>query len=458
MTTIATAVLVVATLAQGAFAAVSADEAKQLGGKLTLVGAEAAGNKEGTIPAYSGKAPKAPASYNKAEPGQRPDPYGDKPLFTITAANAAQYADKLDGLVEVFKKYPNFRMDIYPSHRDFAYPKYVLDNTVKNATSCKGANDELKLEGCYGGFPFPIPKTGKQVMWNHLMQFTGSTLDSRSDSWVTPPNGQGVLQARSRVQQQYDFFDPKQTQPHPSNLTYWSLLVTDDAPARKAGGKIAILDSLDMVDVGRRAYQYIPGQRRVKLAPNLAYDTPSPQSGGASTMDDGKGYLGAMDRFDFKLVGKKEKFIMYNTFNFTNHKVCPLEKTINHPNFPNPDCTRWELHRVWKVEATLKSDFRHVYAKRVFFWDEDVPGAGMAENYDASGKPYRFITQVMNPFYDGEKGGGGGYTDSSISLDMQTGLWAFQSYQGFPGGGVWPDDRQDPRIFTPDALAGTGIR
>ena len=152
--------------------AVSPEEAKQLGGeKLTPIGAEAAGNKEGSIPPYGGKAPKAPASYDMKEPGQRPDPYSDKPLYTITAKNADKYADKLDAMREVFVRYPEFRMDVYPSRRDIEYPKYVLENTVKNATSCKATQNELRLEGCYGGFPFPIPKTGNQVMWNHLLQY-----------------------------------------------------------------------------------------------------------------------------------------------------------------------------------------------------------------------------------------------------------------------------------------------
>src|SRR5262249_41162156 len=161
----------VAVLSTLAHAAVSPEEARQLGGdRLTPIGAEKGGNKEGTIPPYGGKAPKAPAAYDAKDPGQRADPYGDKPLFTITAKNADQYTDKLDAMRDVFVRYPDFRMDVYPTRRDIEYPKYVLDNSVKNATSCKAVQNELRLEGCYGGFPFPLPKTGNEVMWNHLLQ------------------------------------------------------------------------------------------------------------------------------------------------------------------------------------------------------------------------------------------------------------------------------------------------
>ena len=83
----------VAAFAGSAFAAVSADEAKKLGTTLTEWGAEKAGNKEGTIPAYNAATaqPARPASYDfKKDPGRRTDPYNEKPLFTITAQNAAQ--------------------------------------------------------------------------------------------------------------------------------------------------------------------------------------------------------------------------------------------------------------------------------------------------------------------------------------------------------------------------------
>ena len=452
------ALMASAFLALAANAAVSPEEAKQLvGDKLTPFGAEKAGNKEGTIAAYSGKAPKAPANYDLKDPGQRPDPYNDKPLFTITAQNAGQYADKLDGMAEVFKKYPEFKMVVYPSRRDYVYPKYVLDNSIKNASSCKGTVNELKLEGCWGGFPFPIPKTGNQAMWNHLLQYGAYTYGGTTESGLTPPDGKYVLAARNEVIQQYDYYDPKATKPAPTDLTFWTFRQDTTAPARQAGSKLALLDNLDQIDKGRRAYQYIPGQRRVKLAPNLAYDTPTPNSGGANTMDDAKVFLGALDRYDFKLVGKKEKYIMYNNFDLANHKACSPDKIYNFKNFPNPECVRWELHRVWVVEATLKPGFRHIYQKRTFFWDEDVPGAGAAENYDAAGKLYRVVNEAVYPYYDDEPTAGG-YSDTSFTLDLQTGVWAVSGGSSAQGQGWTPRTPKDERFFSPEAMAGEGIR
>lgn len=443
--------------AGAAHSAVSSNEAKELDGPvLTAFGAEKAGNKEGTIPPYSGKAPKAPASYDLKDPGQRPDPYGEKPLFSITAQNAQRYADKLDGMIDVFKAYPDFRMDVYPTHRDVVYPQYVLDNTVKNATSCKGDSDELKLEGCYGGLPFPIPKTGKQVMWNHLLNYYGHAIGGNVAQWLTPPDGKAVLQSEVYLIQQSDYYDPKNKEPNPTDGLYYKFLATDTGPARRVGGKFLSRSSLDMVG-GQRTYQYLPGQRRVKLSPNMAYDTPHPYTGGASIMDEGRGFLGALDRYDFKLIGKKEKYIMYNNFDLTNHKACSPEKITNNKNFPHPDCVRWELHRVWVVEGTLKPNFRHIYAKRYFYWDEDAPGAGLAENYDAAGALYRISSVVMRPYYDHEEGKGADLSPA-VFLDLRTGIWATLGLTPGKGMGNMHMPPQDDRVYTPEALSGGGIR
>jgi len=219
-------------------AAVSVDEAKQLGGPvLTLFGAEKAGNKEGTIPEYTGLGVKPPPGWDPKNPGQRPDPYGDKPLFSITAENAAQYADKLDGMIEVFKRYPNFRMDIYPSRRDYVLPKYVLDNAMKNATVCKAVNDELKLEGCYGGLPFPIPKTAKQIMWNHLVAYQAWTQKGRAQVWVVPPSGAPSLLNGGDYLNNWPYYDPAKTAPHPADAIYFRFLGKDDEPARLADSR-----------------------------------------------------------------------------------------------------------------------------------------------------------------------------------------------------------------------------
>jgi hypothetical protein len=445
------------SLAAGcAFAAVSAEEAKQLGDKLTLTGATQAGNKEGTIPAYAPTPIKAPAGWDPKSPGNRPDPFNEKPLFTITAQNAPQYADKLDGMMGIFKQYPNYRMDIYPTHRTAMYPKSFTDNAVKNATSCKTSADGNALVGCYGGTPFPIPKSGIEAIWNKLTSYRGHALATNTKQWIVPVSGSPILTNQGTGAQQFPSYDPARTTPQQGKDIYWAFRLDYIAPTRQVGEKLVLLDPIDQVNVGRRAYQYIPGQRRVKLAPDLAYDTPSPVSGGGGTMDSGTVFLGAPDRYDWKLVGKKEKFIAYNNFTMTDPKACPFDKLLTR-NFPNPECMRFELHRVWVVKATLKPGFRHILPVRDFYLDEDQPGAAMSEGYDAAGKLFRVAFNVSYPMFQEE---GVSYMDTSASyeLDMQKGSWFMSGGANEKGLGFWPIKPKSDLYFSPEALAGEGIR
>lgn len=436
-----------------------AEDASQLGGPvLTAFGAEKAGNKEGTIPPYTGEGLKTPPNFGKdpRDPYLRPNPFADeKPLYSITAQNAAQYADKLDGIIEVFKTYPNFRMDVYPTHRTTFIPQYVLENTLKNVTDCKGTEGDTLIENCWGGTPFPTPKNGAQVMWNHLTAFRGYAWQSYSNSYVVATNGTVTNVGGNRIWQQSPYYDPKATSPAVAKTVYWAFRADADAPTRKVGEKLVIVDPLDVKNIGRRVYQYIPGQRRVKLSPDLAYDMPAPMAGGAATTDDAIVFSGALDRYDFKLVGKKEKLIMANNFKLYDHTGCDDAKVMT-KNFPNPDCIRWELRRVWTVEAKLKPGFRHVYARRMFYWDEDGYATGLAENYDAANKLYRVVSSHGIPYYAEENGGV--MNEGTVNLDLQTGVWALMGAYGNVGSGTVPAAPKPERFFAPEDLSGSGIR
>jgi len=176
----------------GASAGVSADEAARLKTELTPLGAEKAGNKDGSIPAWTG-------GYTTPIPGDKPggrrgDPFKDeKPLYSITSKNAEQYADKLtEGTKALLKKYPDtFRVDVYRTHRTAAAPQWVYDNTFKNATRAKVNGDVI--EGAYGGIPFPIPKAGVEVMWNHLLRWRGTSWQFQTNMYQLTTDGKAVL-------------------------------------------------------------------------------------------------------------------------------------------------------------------------------------------------------------------------------------------------------------------------
>ncbi|MBA1277958.1 MULTISPECIES: DUF1329 domain-containing protein [Pseudomonadaceae] len=379
-------------------AAVSAEEAAKLGDTLTRVGAIAAGNEAGTIPAYEGGLRTAPPGF-EPDSGVWVDPFAnEKPLFRITAENMAEHADKLsDGQKEVLKRNPDYYMDIYPTHRTAAYPEEVLQATVRNATECETKKDGLAVEtDCRGGIPFPIPQTGNEVMWNQLLRYNDGkfgTTTSSSNTWVVDSNG-GVTKTATQstfVERPYYQTDVEGRDPEMAYRVY-SLT---KAPARKAGELTGLNDYLDPTVKPRRAWSYTPGQRRVKLAPEFAYDTPVASMGGLELFDELFMFSGVQDRFDFKLVGKKEMYIPYNTYKF--YFDCDDQLKDSHPN---PACERWELHRVWEVEATLKPGMRHVYSKRTYYLDEDTYGAGLYDAWDQSGQLYRAMMLGGVQFYD----------------------------------------------------------
>lgn len=446
-------VFCVALLAQ---AAVSEEEAKQLGTTLTPWGAEKAGNKDGSIPEYKDERITPPSTYDPKEPGHLPDPWNDKPLYSITAQNAAQYEAHLsEGHLEMFKKYPNFRMDVYPSRRTARYPKYVIDNTLKNATSCTATKNELRLEGCYGGIPFPIPKTGNQVVWNHAVYFGNAhAVEGQGRAYLVANDGKVIMTGDQAFWGDSPFYDQDRTGPAAPNSLYSRVRIDYTGPARKNGEKYLVREGLDPVDPGHRVWQYLPGQRRVKLAPDLAFDTPSPTSGGVSTIDENLVFIGSQERYDMKLLGKKEVYLQYNNFRITDPNACPVEKYFT-KNFANPECVRWELHRVFVVEGRIKPEFRHVLPRRMMYFDEDVWGAGTGVGYDASGRIFRVEEAPYFPYYNL---GYGHAVSAGITLDLNTGAYYQTTYYAYPGGGIREGKKQPDTFYSPDALAGEGIR
>jgi len=442
-----------AALAAPTLAGVTADEAKQLGTTLTASGAEKAGNKDGTIPAYTGGLTTPPANYEKGSK-VRPDPFaGEKPRLVITGKDAAAHADKLtEGTRELLKRYPTMRLDVYPTHRTVSVPQRVLDNTLKNATGAKAVDGGLALENVLPGYPFPIPKTGAEAMWNHLLRYSGLGYDgSRYENWNVDSGGTATLAVAADAFWAWPIYDPKKTGPISGNEPYWYNKLMYSGPARRNGEALLIIDSVNPLKQPRRAWQYLPGQRRVRLAPDLAYDTPNPGAAGAATYDDVSVFNGALDRYDWKLVGKKEMIVPYSNYKLTYHKVA---SDITKPNHLNPDLVRWELHRVWVVEGVLKSDKRHIYGKRTFFLDEDSWTALASDQYDARGQLFRSSFAFQSQSYDVQAPFG----DTFAIYDFVSGVYNISGLFGTYGGLKYMTELPRDSAWTPDALAGAGVR
>jgi len=442
-----TAMILFALEPTGAGGSISPEETKQLGTTLTAVGAERAGNADGSIPEYTGGLTRPPATFAPGS-GRRPDPFADeKPILSIDARNADRYADKLtDGTKALMRKYPGFRIDVYPTHRTVAFPSFVTDNTVRSAAAAHTTNDGLSLSGVRAAYPFPIPKTGYEAMWNDLVRFPAVCDRRKIFAYIVEPSGALTLSSSAHVLDSYPYWDTTR----PDTNTYFRFKILYDGPARQAGQAMMLIDPVDYMQRGRRAWMYQPGQRRVRVAPDLAYDTPNTATAGAQTFDDALLFNGKMDRFDFALLGKREMFVPYNVYRAVYGATA---EQLLKPHFLEPDLLRWELHRVWVVEATLKPGKRHLYARRVFYLDEDSWAALLSDQYDGHGQLYRSGIAFMAPSYDLPAP----WADPFLHYDLVSGGYAIN---GWPGAAGWvrPVECPSENEWSPDALAGAGVR
>jgi hypothetical protein len=404
------------TVSGTAFAKVSAEEAARLGQDLTPNGAEMAGNAEGTIPAYTGGIGFVAAEKSLDERGFALNPFaGDQVAFSITPANLEKYASNLsEGQIAMLKQYPDsYRLDVYQTRRSFSQPAWVYENTADNAVRAYMTDDRLGTRDAFGGTPFPITDVAEEIMTNHVLRYVAGQLESVGLGAGVKYPGQDVIMAGTSnyksIIPYYDkdgsieSFDPSMVQ---ANLYQF------EEPARRKGEVLLVSGPLDTSEADLSAWMYMPGQRRVRRSPSVGYDNPNPATGGNNFYDENHLFSGKLDRFDWKTVGKQEMYVPYNNYDAVDRPVDELAADYH----LNPDLIRWELHRVWVVEATLKDGKRHAYSKRVFYIDEDSWAVMLSDSYDSRGELWRtgvstsytfphipsFVTRVK-AFYDLQK-------------------------------------------------------
>ncbi len=388
-------VLTLSLLATSVMAAVSPDEAAKLGNTLTPLGAEMAGNADGTIPAWTGGLPKNAGTVDAR--GFLQDPFAsEKPLFVITAENVEQYKDKLTpGQLAMFKRYPqSYRMPVYPTHRSATVPDSVIEATKRNATNTVMVQNGNGLANFDTANPFPIPQNGLEVIWNHITRYRGGSV-KRFVTQATPQaNGSySLVYFVDEFTFRGALADVDKSK-ESNVLFYFKQRVT--APSRLAGNVLLVHETLDQVKEPRLAWLYNAGQRRVRRAPQVSYDGPGTAADGLRTSDNFDMYNGAPDRYEWKLNGKKEIYIPYNTYKLDSPDLKYAD--VVKAGHINQDLSRYELHRVWHVTATLKQGERHIYAKRDFFIDEDTWQASAIDHYDGRGTLWR-VAEAHNQYY-----------------------------------------------------------
>ena len=440
-----------ALLLAHANAAVSEADAARLGKDLTPLGAEAKGNADGSIPAWNGGVQTPPAGYKPGD--HHPDPFAtDQPLFTVTPANAAQHEGQLTaGHLAVLKAYPDYKLVVYPSHRSASNPQRVYDATRKNATSARLVSGGNGIAGAIGGVPFPIPQSGLEVVWNFLTRYRGIAAGRHIDQAAVERGG-GYQLVKFEDDFLFNYTRPDMTAAElekDNTLIFFKQAVI--APARLAGTILLAQETMDQVKEPRRAWVYNPGRRRVTRAPNVAYDNPGTAADGQRTSDQFDMYNGAPDRYQWTVVGKREVLVPYNSYKLHSDKIKNAD--ILKPLHINQDLARYELHRVWVVDAKLKPGTSHLYSRRTFYIDEDSWQILAADHYDGRGQIWRVSEAHCINYYDAQVF----WSTLEVHIDLQNGRYLVI---GLDNENEMYDFnlKRTPADYTPDSLRRDGVR
>ena len=438
----------------GAGTASGADAGK-LGSELTPMGAEKAGNAAGSIPAWNGGVKSAAeAGAPSFKPGgHHPDPYAsDKPLYKIDASNMAKYAASLTAgskaLLNAYKG--SYFINVYPSHRSAAFPQRIYDAVKNNASTAKLTGAGTGVTGAIGGPPFPMPQSGLEAIWNHILRYRVDTAERYiGQAAVSRTGSYNLVKFHDETMVAYAL--PGATEAALDNVIIYFIQETI-APARLAGEILLVHETLDQSKEQRRAWLYNPGQRRVRRAPNVAFDNPGTGADGLRTSDQFDLYNGSPERYDWKLVGKQEMIVPYNAYMLHSNKV--KNDDIIKPLHVNQGLARYELHRVWVVDATLKPGQRHLYKRRTFYIDEDSWQILMADCYDDRDQLWRVQEAHSIEYYDVPTF----WTTLELTYDLQAGRYLALGLDNEEPKTVDFGVKRTAADFTPAAIARRGTR
>jgi hypothetical protein len=367
-----------------------------LGNGLTPLGAEEAGNKDGTIPPWMGGITTPPDEYKKGD--HHSDPYADdKKLFTINKANLDNHIDKLTpGQVALMKRYPSFEINVYPTRRSASLPQRIYDATIANKKSSKLIKDGNFVDGAIMGIPFPVPQNGQEAIWNHLLRYRGDAVFLMNNQAAITAHGNYTL--LKSEEWWYFPYNAKGAKIGQKDLKIFYLEQLGKAPPSVAGLVYLVHDPFNQATDKRQAWSYLPGQRRVVRIPQFTHDLMVDVTEGLRTVDQHDMFNGAIDRYNWELVGKKELYVPYNCYKLHSDKL--KYKDILHSGHINTDYIRYELHRMWVIDATLKEDTKHIYPRRTFYLDEDSWQILIVDIYDKDGQLWRVSEGYVINYYE----------------------------------------------------------
>ncbi len=379
-----------------AAAKVPPEEAAKLGKELTPIGALKSGTSDGSIPEWTGGQKEPPPEFKPG--GLLVNPFAaDQPLFTITPQNYKQYEDRLTpGQVALLTHYPeSFKMPVYPTRRSAALPQFIYDETIKNATRAELTNEGNGIGGTVHGFPFPSPQSGIETLWNHVLRYNTTGYRGFVNSAVVNPAADYKV-VRSYFEFSMRYNRPETTLENFDNKNQFIFLKVV-APPSSAGEAALLHVPLDRKKDQTGVWVYNPGQNRTRRIGEVGYDNPITELDGLLTHDQVDMFNGQLDRYTFKLAGKKDVFVPYNNYELYSQKY--RYGDLIRKGHLNSDLARYELHRTWVIEANVREGQTHIYKKRVFYLDEDSWQILLQDMYDTRDQFWRTSESYAVVFY-----------------------------------------------------------
>ena len=384
----------------------------------------------------------SPIAQYDSEINSYPDPFpDDQIILTIDKDNYAKYSGSIltPGQIEMFETYPEtFKMHVYPSRRSCAVPPEVLELTETNAI----LTDEGEgLDGVVGSIPFPKPTEALHHVWNHILRYRGVNIYGSSPFFIVNPDSSRTFGAGEALA-----------------INYWNPFVANEKglqgmlmskvthPPRLADASLLVIESLNAFKTPRRAWAYNPGTRRVRRAPDIAYDYKPSANQGLTTTDQFDGFNGAKDRYNWSFKGTSKKLMPYNAYEF--HETS-IEELLT-PYHVNQEFLRYELVNVNIVQADLKLDKRHIIPHRTMYFDLDSHNMLVEETFDDEYEIIAYREFPLINFYD---------QPMCLSIHSATYDFATRRYQltnvrskDIPKIQWRLDEPHDEKLFTPEGL------
>ena len=437
-------------------AIVPEEQAARLGRDLTPLGGERAGNADGSIPAWDGGLATVPAGLGDRV-GHYPDPFPDDPvLFTIDKSNLATHEAALTpGQRAMIETYPAYKLNVYRSRRTCALPESVYEATRANATrgSLDGGGDSLS--NVWRGIPFAIPSNAYEIVWNHNLRYRGYKV-RRTFVSAAPTRDGSFTSIKVRDELIFDYSAPDIASFDQLNNTSFRYLQETLAPARRAGQLLLVHEIVDPRKGERRSWQYSTGRidsiARVQRTSAIAYDTPPIYSDAMSTADSFDVFSGPLDRFDWTVSGREERYVAYNSYRLSSPSL-KYEEIIK-PGHIDQELVRYEKHRVWAVEAVLKPDRRHVYQRRTAYFDEDGYNMVAGELYDSRGGLWRVQEAHLIQYYDVPTC----FNASDVVYDLVEGRYVVQNLKNEEDGIDFNASNLSDGTFMPEEMRRRTVR